>query len=457
MSTYDFGLDFTKHVPKGFLPNHRKATSAFVQTVKQYPHDIIFRQTNKQGYFVIHAKSREDAQKLEGQKVMYEYGPNNKHKVKVKLEKMDPYQFRTNAKNVYFDWIFDSGLRYAGNEDFDEWLSDYVTIVTPTTDDKDRETGFKNGRKRTYVDFNKNREIPRFVELEIDVTLPDGSKEIAKGKVKITYKDQPIFCRTCNAEHIGACPIRKREFETIKAAESERAPLIKTLIVGDSNLRHVDQLGTTANVHSATGAKIGHVANALRSEEPGSYENIIIHAGQNNINEETKINFAQWENQIRSEVTQLTQQLQRIDATAKIIEVPESLAATGSPLANKMRDLINEELRGVVNVLDNAEYIKVEAEIGDDEEAWSDYRHYSQVMCGKVLESIDATFPETNKLIRRGKPFTTAKKYSRVTPSYRFGCGNCTTIGHFEDACTRSTGIKRPNISGSNSPPPNKR
>ena len=122
-----------------------------------------------------------------------------------------------------------------------------------------------------------------------------------------------------------------------------------------------------------------------------------------------------------------------------------------------MRDLINEELKGVVNILDNAEYIKVEAEIGDDEEAWSDYRHYSQVMCSKLVETIDATFPDTSKLIRRGKTFTTARKYSRVKPSYRLGCGNCTVMGHLEDACTRTTGVKRPNISGSNSPPPNKR
>ena len=448
MSTIDFCLDFTKYVPKGFLPDHRKATSAFVQTIKHYPHDIIFRQTNKQGYFVIHTKTKADAQKLEGQKVIYEYGPNNKHSAMVRLERLPTYQFRTNAKNVYIDWTFDSGLRYATSDDFDVWLSDYVTIISPTTDDKDRETGFKNGRKRAYVDFNQKKEIPRFVTLEIEVTLPDSSKEIAKENLKITYKDQPIYCRVCKAEHVGMCPIRQKEIEEIKAAEIERAPSIKTPFFGDSNLRHIDQLGTTATVHSATDAKIGHVANALKFEEVEKFENILIHVGQNNIIDENKINFAQWENQIRSEITHLTQQLQRGKGNTKIIEVPESLAATVSPQAKKMRNLINEELKGVVNILDNAEYITVNAEVGDDEDAWTDYRHYSQVMCGKLLEAIDTTFPESNKFIRRGKNSTTPRKYSRVNASYRLGCGSCTVMGHLEETCTKTTGVKRPNISG---------
>ena len=222
MATIEFSMNFTNSIPQHFLPNYKQATSAYTQTLNNPPLSIGFRQ-KKRGEFIISVFNEDDAKKLQDAKVRFEYGPNNKYNAQIKLEKLPDYEFRTNAKFVFIDWIQDSGLRFAKNEDFDEWLGQRVSLISNTTDDRDRDTGFLNGRKKAFVDFNKGQDIPRFEFIEMNVTLPGGSQEIAKGKVKVTYRDQPVSCRTCNVDHIGRCPARAKEEIERKAAEEERA------------------------------------------------------------------------------------------------------------------------------------------------------------------------------------------------------------------------------------------
>ena len=227
-------------------------------------------------------------------------------------------------------------------------------------------------------------------------------------------------------------------------------------MIGDSNLRHVNQEGTTAKVNSSTGAKVGHTANALAFEELDQYNHVIIHSGQNNINAQPVI-FAQWENQLTSETAQLRQLLQNFKGNTKIIAVPESDLATKSDQTKKMRHTINTQLKDLARSLPDGEFIEVNDDLGEGEEAWTDFRHYSEVMCAKVLEAVDASYTGESKFLRRGFKSTTPKKYTRVDASYRLGCGLCTLLGHLESTCTKLTGTKRINVSGSDSPPPNKR
>ena len=114
----------------------------------------------------------------------------------------------------------------------------------------------------------------------MNIKLPNGKIEPCKAKVKITYRDQPVFCRQCQIDHIGGCPVRQAEEAAEKIAEEARQPLIKTLVCADSNFRYVNQTATTAKVNVATGAKIGHIANMLPHEDVEKFENIIIHAAQ---------------------------------------------------------------------------------------------------------------------------------------------------------------------------------
>jgi hypothetical protein len=383
----------------------------------------------------------------------------NKYSTTIKLVKQAEFIFRTNAKQVYIDHIQESGLRFAKDSDFDRWLEKNVSIIRPTEDDRDRDTGFLNGRKTAFVDFNKGEELPRFTDLELDVILPDGKPETARGQVKITYRNQPVFCRICKTEHIGRCPVREAEEAKKEAEDRARQPKIKTLLVGDSNLRHVNEQGTTSSTRVATGAKIGHAANVLRFEEPTKYDNVIIHAGGNNIIPQA-VNFAVWENQVRSEIEQLQSQLIRFSGTKTIIGVANSEQATANDQTIKMRTTLNEELRNLQSTIDNTKYVYVDDELGDQEEAWVDYRHYSEIMCAKVLEAVDNTFPEDQKLLIRGKPSTTPRKYGNVNSAYKLGCGTCTKLGHLEEECPKSIGNNkragRPS-GGATSPPSKKK
>ena len=118
-------------------------------------------------------------------------------------------------------------------------------------------------------------------------------------------------------------------------------------------------------------------------------------------------------------------------------------------------ETINTYLENLATSVDG-EVITVDDNLGDGTEAWSDYRHYSEPMSGKVLEAIDASFPVGAKLLIRGKPLTTPRKYAKLYSTYRLGCGHCTRLGHTEEKCDKNNNSnKRTNISGS-SPPPGK-
>jgi len=305
----DFKLDFQKAMPKAFLPSFKQATSAYNQTLNNPPQNIIFSRKTE-GIFIITTLSREDANRLENSSITYQYGPHNKFEARIKLEKQSPFIFHTNPKNIYIDWIMDSGLRYAKNSDLDAWLSRYVTVIKGCEDDNDRDTAFMNGMKRAYVDFNKSREIDRFTSIEIDVTLPNGQIQPCKAKVKITYKDQPVFCRRCQKDHIGFCPVRQQEEAAEEIEEATRQPQIKTLMCGESNLRYVNQTGTTAKVVVATGAKIGHIANMIAHEEVAKYKRIVIHGGQNNIIASEEIETVHFEKQLKIEFSRLKKALE---------------------------------------------------------------------------------------------------------------------------------------------------
>jgi len=457
MATVDFKLDFTYIVPQAFLPSYKKATSAYQQTLKNPPRKIAFRTTEKRGVFIITVELQ-DAAKLDKQKLTYSYGPFDKYQVKIPLERKQTYVFRTNAKYVYIDWSQDSGLRYASNASFDKWLEDKVTVISNCVDDEDRDTGFRNGRKKIQVDFNKGHEIERFPWIECGVTLPDGTTATAKGKVKVTYRDQPVFCRLCNKDHVDRCPVKKKQEIERLAAEEARAPLVKTLMIGDSNLRHVDQIGTTAKVCASTGAKLGHTANAMRFEQLEKYEYLVIHSGANNISCKPDIDIKAWETQLRFEVQQLAAQISPLDSKkvqTVLVSIPKSELSSTSKQTETMRTTINTELQSIAQTHNNVSVVEIDDDLNGEIDAWADYRHYSEMMCAKMLVSVNTALD--NQLLRLGMRTTTPRKYGSVQTSYRLGCGICTRRVHSEENCPGTATVKRGPPSGSDPPAPKKK
>ena len=226
-----------------------------------------------------------------------------------------------------------------------------------------------------------------------------------------------------------------------------------TIVIGDSNLRHVDQTGTTAKVCVSTGAKLGHTANAMRYEAMEKYKNVVIHCGQNNITMKPT-NVKQWDTQLSEEVQQLSTRIAALDANnvkTLLVNVPKSELAMTSKATQLMRTKINAELKKIADTHNHVSIIDVDDNMNEEADAWADYRHYSEIMCGKMLATVNTALKSA--LLRKGMPYTTPRKYQQVHASYRLGCGNCTHTQHNEDNCPKN-GVKRAHPpSGSDSPP----
>ena len=95
----------------------------------------------------------------------------------------------------------------------------------------------------------------------------------------------------------------------------------------------MDQGATTAKVNVATGSKIGHAANVLRYENLLSYDNLVLHIGQNNIDSREQVNTVQYE----------IAQLGSFVGAVKVIKVPESQVALTSDGTEKMLGSTSEK------------------------------------------------------------------------------------------------------------------
>ena len=69
----------------------------------------------------------------------------------------------------------------------------------------------------------------------------------------------------------------------------------KTVMVGDSNFRCINENGVMASVTAVTGEKMGHKCNQLNFENITKTENIIHSAGQNCTNDADELDQKFWE------------------------------------------------------------------------------------------------------------------------------------------------------------------
>ena len=165
----------------------------------------------------------------------------------------------------------------------------------------------------------------------------------------------------------------------------------------------------------------------------------------------------QWKQQVDKEADQISEHILNVNAkgvTTILVGVPANELAISNDQTKHMREYINKGLSKIANQHSKAQVISVNDDL-DDEDAWADYRHYSEMMCGKVLESINRALDD--KLLRRKFKPTTPKKYAHVHASYRLGCGVCTLTTHSEETCKYALAKKRPASSSSLNSPPHKK
>lgn len=129
-----------------------------------------------------------------------------------------------------------------------------------------------NGNRFVVIVGVGQKDIPN----EIKVTDPQTNEQHS---FYTSYKGKTYHCRRCNTDHAGTC-LQMQNFFKLK--DQRAGKTIKFGIVSDSTLRHVEEVGLNAHVACVSGGLLGDVVTAAADLKTRT-ENLIIMAGQNNI------------------------------------------------------------------------------------------------------------------------------------------------------------------------------
>ena len=284
--------------------------------------------------------------------------------------------------------------------------------------------------------------------MNFDVELEDGTTQNARGKLKIFYQGQPVYCKRCAQDHENRCPQLIKEEALLKDYDEKRKQSINSLIVSDSEFRSVNEKALFAHTNVSSGAKIGHIANVLNHSETESYKNLILCTGLNNLDLNVTTNYDKWHTQLKKECKNLEDGLKKCvnqGTNIRLLALSELPITKSTTKAVLMSKTINKELKGVVENVnkvkadkdDLAKLIEVECKGGD--ESFIDNKHFTEHQTAIILEKIDESLPLDHKMINRVRPkglnLTTGTIYSKVNSTYRFGCTRCTLLGHNLNDC----------------------
>ena len=142
----------------------------------------------------------------------------------------------------------------------------------------------------------------------------------------------------------------------------------KTITVGDSNLRWVNEKAFYTRTDCATGAKIGHVANTLKYTKTENTEVVICHVGQNNIDEAE--DYKEWEQTTTSQIGKLKKELLKFKKSI-IVGVPPAPVCQRTEKSKEMRTKVNNQLRNIARDNPQVSYIQIEQQ-DEDEVDWVD-------------------------------------------------------------------------------------
>ena len=430
---YEFKLDFTKSVPYRYCPGPKEAAALYIQCIAQAPMDIEFRKL-RPGIFIITVDSEVDKKKLVGKSLSYDFGENSHtlHNAKIPLILQEKRAFYQNPKWITIDRLYDSGLKFATHQQVDTFLANFGEIIVSTRGKTDI-NGFRTGKLEARIDMTTDIERWQFVTMKVNI---EGKEVDMKGKANFFYKGQPYSCRDCNEIHHDKCPQKVMKEIAEGEAEKVRISNTKTLLIGDSNLRRVNEKAFYAKSDCATGAKIGHIANAIGWVNGDEFDNGIVLAGQNNVLTDPNTEMKGWEIQMKKEVKKLKSKLVVFKKTV-LVGVPPAPWCKKSEKTEEMRKKVNDELKKMTRDNLNIRFVEIEQEDEDDEANWEDERHmterFTNYMLGKISEKMFDIQGGTFYI--KNTPWTCKNKYSGINSTYKLGCNDCTAIGHVEGSC----------------------
>ena len=157
------------------------------------------------------------------------------------------------------------------NQAFDAAFAEFGEVVKKTCAQRHKDTPSFNGNRFLVINRKgkQHLKIPNRLDIQGESLL-------------LKYKGKEWLCKTCQTLHVGACPYLSEYFD-IKDKKKEMN--IKTGIVGDSCLRHVENVGLRADVACMSGAHTGQLVTAV-TDNPDfhKFSHLIIAGGNNDIN-----------------------------------------------------------------------------------------------------------------------------------------------------------------------------
>jgi len=156
----------------------------YLQQLGNPPQDIEFRKI-RDGIFQVTVFSETDKKKLEGKFLMHDFGDqvNKLFSVKIPLVLQEQCKYYNNPKWITIDKLYDSGLRYMTDEQIDNRLKAFGTIIVGCHNDVSKQiSGFRTGKKKARIDMTED--MNRWEEWH-EVVKIDGKPQKIKGKVNI--------------------------------------------------------------------------------------------------------------------------------------------------------------------------------------------------------------------------------------------------------------------------------
>jgi len=448
-------LDFAAFLPTHLCPNYSKVVTLLNQTVSQFPRGAAML-TGRNGTYTIKLWDKSKAEKLIGKKVEFFYeGDRSTASVKAEIQEKVRYQRYQNPKYVTIMGFDRWPAEQLSNDQIDNTMQQFGDIIVPTQDVYAE--NFLTGKKKLRIDLNKGKEIPR--DFHMQWQTPTGRALTVS--LKLFYKDQPYHCKKCTEQHVGDCPKFIAEKEEREQVKKMKENITKTIMIGDSNFRCVNENGVMASVTAVTGGKIGHICNQVKFENIDKMENIILAAGQNCTNDADELTQEFWEARTLAEISKTETVVNSLIDKGKnviMLSVPPAPCTQTSKRKQEARNFINKSLAEMVqraNSIDaktgTAGFLTESDTDYNESLDFKDDRHLSSHAIERRIALIDGILPDNRKLrTTKLKARATCEPYRGCYGAFPAGCMFCTQMNHTEQDCTKrkTHGKKRGTVSG---------
>ena len=449
----DLILDFGSQLPEHLTPAYNKVVSLLTQTVPEFPRGAAMLTKEKKGIFAIKIWDKSRAEKLLNKKVEYYYEEGKSNKcITVQIQERAKSMRFVNPKYVTMTGFNFFPASEVANDQLDKILGNFGEILVPTQDVFAEV--FLTGKKKARIDLTKGKEIPR--ELFIEFVTPTGKKHSTS--VRCFYKGQPYHCKRCRDNYTGDCPEWLEEKDQKEKVKKWKDQNTRTTMIGDSNLRCVNEGGVMTSVTAITGGKIGHIANQLQFENLSAIDNVILSSGQNCISDLEKLGKGPWEKRTLGEITELENQVKSLINVKKnvfILNVPPVPLVTRTKELKEARSFINTNLQRLCerSAKKHPNKITFVAENDGNYNAsidFTDERHLAPIAVERLLNNMDQHLPTNQKLKNENLTgHATGKPYRGCYGTYPVGCNFCTRLKHGEPNCPLLTPTeKRPLSTG---------